>query len=41
MKLKITLIKQIIPPALHIEITDNKNNNIKKLMMLLPYSGNF
>ena len=31
--------KQIVPPTLHIETTDGKNNKIRKPLMILPYAG--
>ena len=30
---------QIVTPILHIETTDDNNNNIRKPMMILPYAG--
>ena len=36
MKLKMALI---VPPTPHIETTDSEKNNIRRLMMVLPYAG--
>ena len=30
---------QIVPPTPHAETTDGENNNMRKLIMILPYAG--